>query len=97
MGELGFHLNAQQLDEAFRKFKDIADRKREVTNKDLIAIANLKAGEVPSIYNVKSFRIYSGNGIDAIANLVLERDGQNLVAEATGSGRWTRLLRLLTR
>lgn len=86
LGELGFHLNAQQLDEAFRKFKDIADRKREVTNKDLIAIANLKAGEVPSIYNVKSFRIYSGNGIDAIANLVLERDGQNLVAEATGSG-----------
>lgn len=86
LSELGFHLNAQQLDEAFRKFKDIADRKREVTNKDLIAIANLKAGEVPSIYNVKSFRIYSGNGIDAIANLVLERDGQNLVAEATGSG-----------
>ena len=86
LGELGFHLNAQQLDEAFRKFKDIADRKREVTNKDLIAIANLKAGEVTSIYNVKSFRIYSGNGIDAIANLVLERDGQNLVAEATGSG-----------
>ena len=86
LGELGFHLNAQQLEEAFRKFKDIADRKREVTNKDLIAIANLKAGEVPSIYNVKSFRIYSGNGIDAIANLVLERDGQNLVAEATGSG-----------
>lgn len=86
LGELGFHLNAQQLDEAFRKFKDIADRKREVTNKDLIAIANLKAGEVPSIYNVKSFRIYSGNGIDAIANLVLERDGRNLVAEATGSG-----------
>ena len=86
LGELGFHLNAQQMDEAFRKFKDIADRKREVTNKDLIAIANLKAGEVPSIYNVKSFRIYSGNGIDAIANLVLERDGQNLVAEATGSG-----------
>lgn len=84
--ELGFHLNAQQLEEAFKKFKDIADRKQEVTNKDLIAIANLKAGEVPSIYNVKSFRIYSGNGIDAIANLVLERDGNNLVAESTGSG-----------
>ncbi len=86
LSELGFHLDAVQLEEAFKKFKDIADRKREVTNKDLIAIANLKAGEVPSIYNVKSFRIYSGNGIDAIANLVLERDGQNLVAEATGSG-----------
>ena len=86
LSELGFHLDAGQLEEAFKKFKDIADRKREVTNKDLIAIANLKAGEVPSIYNVKSFRIYSGNGIDAIANLVLERDGQNLVAEATGSG-----------
>lgn len=84
--ELGFHLNEEELEDAFTKFKAVADRKREVTDKDIIAIASQKVSEVPSVYSVKSFRIYSGNGIDSIANLVIQRDGQNLVAEATGSG-----------
>ena len=38
LAELGIHLDGAELDEAFRRFKVIADRKKEVTSADLEAL-----------------------------------------------------------
>lgn len=85
--QLGYVLEGEELNEAFKKFKDVADRKREVTDEDLEAIASQKVSEVPAIYEMQSFRIYCGNGMESIANLILKRDGNILTGEAMGTGR----------
>ena len=84
--QLGYVLEGEELNEAFKKFKDVADRKREVTDEDLEAIASQKVSEVPAIYEMQSFRIYCGNGMESIANLILKRDGNILTGEAMGTG-----------
>ena len=38
--ELGYDLTREDLDEAFARFKDLADRKREITDRDLEAIVS---------------------------------------------------------
>ena len=38
--ELGYDLSREDLDEAFARFKDLADRKREITDRDLEAIVS---------------------------------------------------------
>ena len=40
--DLGYHLTKPELDGVFEQFKDLADRKREVTDKDL---ESLMAGQ----------------------------------------------------
>jgi 2-isopropylmalate synthase len=38
LAELGYELDNEALDKAFRNFKDLADRKKTVTNADLVAL-----------------------------------------------------------
>ncbi len=86
LSELGLKLEGRKLDEAFAKFKELADRKREIDDRDLAAIASQKVNEVPKVFELQSFRIYCGNGMESIANLVLTKDGATMVGESTGSG-----------
>ena len=41
---------------------------------------------MPKVFELQSFRIYCGNGMESIANLVLIKDGATMVGESTGSG-----------
>ena len=38
--EMGYDLNREDLNDAFARFKDLADRKREITDRDLEAIVS---------------------------------------------------------
>ncbi|MEL7495916.1 MAG: 2-isopropylmalate synthase, partial [Cyanobacteria bacterium J06554_11] len=40
LGELGFELSDQELNKAFLRFKEVADKKKEISDRDLEAIVN---------------------------------------------------------
>jgi 2-isopropylmalate synthase len=42
LDRLGYRLEGDELNQAFRRFKELADRKREVTDADLAAIVNVE-------------------------------------------------------
>jgi 2-isopropylmalate synthase len=42
LDQLGYRLDGDELNQAFRRFKELADRKREVTDADLTAIVNVE-------------------------------------------------------
>lgn len=74
---LGIQLEKEKLDEAFARFKALADRKKAVTDRDLEAIA--QGGERPETgeaYTLEQFVVNSGSSIDATATVALKKDGE---------------------
>ncbi len=82
--ELGYDITAEELELAFMKFKEIADKKKEVHDDDIEAILTKEAVEVPKIYEFDRFAVNSGNTITSTAVVRLMADGK--LIEEIGSG-----------
>jgi len=61
MAELGIHLDGPELDEAFRRFKETADRKKEVTTADLEALVGEEIREREDVYSLDHFYVSAGS------------------------------------
>jgi 2-isopropylmalate synthase len=87
--ELGFSLDQEQLDTAFTAFKDLADRKREVTDADLESLmsSERRIRSEPSLYALEHVQVSSGNhGIPTATVSLTEPDGGSKTDAATGTG-----------
>ncbi len=84
--ELGYSLSQDEIAKAFEKFKQLADKKKEVTDRDIEALAGENILEVAEIYNLDSFQINSGNKTIATAMVSLLRNGDLITEAATGDG-----------
>ncbi|MEO1928013.1 MAG: 2-isopropylmalate synthase [Nautiliaceae bacterium] len=54
---LGFKLSKEELDEAFMKFKKLADKKKEIYDEDIIAILNDTMDSTPKTYELISLQL----------------------------------------
>jgi len=85
--ELGYiALEREEIDEAFQKFKDLADKKRHVLDKDIEALINQKAIEVPQVYELLYFHISSGNTLLSTSTVRLSCEDGQIEEAACGSG-----------
>ena len=87
--ELGYKLKQEELNVAFEAFKDLADRKREVTSADLEALmsSQRRTVDVPSIYKLERVQVTCGNHEVPTATVTLTTpDGQTVTDAATGTG-----------
>ena len=84
---LGYNLNKDELDEAFNKFKILADKKKVVQDADLEVLLQHKAVQVPEIYKLDRFVINTGNTITATASVrLIKQNGDNQVIEEVSTG-----------
>ncbi len=83
---LGYRLSDEEMDKAFHKFKDMADRKRFVNDKDIEAILGEQIIEVPSIYTMEDLQVVSNNKMKATAAVTLIRDGESRTEAAVANG-----------
>ncbi|MDR1795867.1 MAG: 2-isopropylmalate synthase [Clostridiales Family XIII bacterium] len=83
---LGYTLTEQEMSEAFKRFKEVADRKKQVYDKDIEAIVAKEQVQVPRTYALDSFVINSGNAITATGVVKLVRDGRLIEKVARGDG-----------
>ncbi len=83
---LGYRLTEDELDQAFLTFKQMADRKRIVTDRDIEAILGGQITEVPPIYQMQDFQVFSTNRLKATATVSLMRDGVTCTEAAVGNG-----------
>ena len=79
--ELGFALTDHELDRAFVKFKELADRKKDITDRDVMAICREQMHGAHGMYTMHSFQIFSGNRMTATATISLKR-GDDIVTRA---------------
>ncbi len=89
LDELGYHLNQEDLNEAFEAFKNLADRKPEVTDTDLVALMSSRRrfASVPTTYKLEHVQVSCGNHEVPTATVTLiNPDDSSLTDAATGAG-----------
>ena len=89
LDELGFQLTRDQLDEAFDAFKELADRKREVSDADLEALmaAQRRARSEPDLYSLDHVQVSCGDHEIPTATVTITGpDGNAVTDAATGAG-----------
>ncbi len=85
--ELGYtDLSQERINELYRRFIDLTDRKKTVTNADLIAIVEADLQQVPEHYALVSWRAHSGSDGQAEAWVKISAGGVEREASATGNG-----------
>ncbi len=84
--DLGYVLEDKDINESFERFKELADRKKDVSDLDLRALVEMEQVEIPKDYELDSFVINSGNKITATAVVKLVHDGETVEEAATGDG-----------
>ena len=84
--ELGYHLEAEELKETFTKFKDLADRKKDISARDIEALLEDKFADIPSVIELVDYQIFSGNRTSATATVQLTRGEEKMQEAAMGDG-----------
>lgn len=85
--ELGFHLTEQELDRAFLRFKDIADKKREISDWDLVAIVNDEMQQLPEAFKLEHIQVSCGDHALPTATVtILTPAGEERTDAAVGTG-----------
>ncbi len=86
--ELGYSLERHDLDDAFARFKELADRKREIGDRDLEAIVSEQVQQQDNgSYTLKSVQVSCGTGLQPTATVTLvTADGAELSEAAIGTG-----------
>ncbi|HEX9014708.1 MAG TPA: 2-isopropylmalate synthase [Chloroflexota bacterium] len=85
--ELGYTLTRDELNRAFTRFKEIADKKKEVSDRDLQAIVENEIQPVEELYSVKLVQVSCGTGLVPTATVEMSKpDGSVERAVAIGTG-----------
>ncbi len=87
--ELGIELPTEEaLNAAFKRFKDLADKKHEIFDEDLQALISEEASEhvENERYHLVSLTAHSETGEQPFAKIVVSDAGQEKPAQANGSG-----------
>ena len=85
LAELGYDVADNELKDVFVRFKDLADRKKEVFDDDLIALIQ-QNDAVEDRLKLKSLRVVCGTDGPQEAKMTLEIDGVVSETTATGDG-----------
>jgi 2-isopropylmalate synthase len=84
--ELGFELGDNAAEDAFKRFKDLADRKKEVFDEDIVALVDDTVGSANDRVKFVALQVVAGSKGPQIADLELEIDGTIQDTQARGSG-----------
>jgi 2-isopropylmalate synthase len=83
---LGYDLGQNALNEAFGRFKDLADKKKSVYDDDIIALVDDALARGADRIVVKSLRVVCGTEGPQEAALTLTVEGANVSTTARGDG-----------
>jgi 2-isopropylmalate synthase len=85
--ELGYHLSDEQLNKVFEQFKVLADRKKEVYDADIEALAEAQMYTGPATWVLETFTCNAGSGtIHSAAVGLWHKDGRVLSDASVGDG-----------
>ena len=87
LSELGFELGDQDLNKAFLRFKEVADKKKEISDRDLEAIVKDEALQVAEHFRLALIQVSCGSNATPTATVTLRMpDGEELTDASIGTG-----------
>ncbi len=84
--ELGFDLEKEMFERIFQRFINVADRKKEITAKDLSSILEVEISKVPETYIFLGMQIMSGNQTTPLSSVRLKKGKELITDAAIGNG-----------
>jgi 2-isopropylmalate synthase len=85
--QLGFKVEGNALNAAFKRFKDVADRKKQVTALDLEAIVSDEMREKADAHELAWFEVEAGSRREPLARVAVKMpSGEEAVGESSGDG-----------
>ena len=84
--EMGYELGENAMEDAFKRFKDLADRKKIVYYEDLEALVDDEIGHAGERIQVEALTVIAGTMGPQTATLTLDIDGAHVTKQATGNG-----------
>jgi 2-isopropylmalate synthase len=83
--DLGYELGDNALQDAFKRFKDLADKKRHVYDEDLIALVDEEMGHANDRIKLVAMTVIAGT-MAQNATLTLDVEGVHHTRQGTGNG-----------
>jgi len=85
--DLGYDLNDEQVNAAFAKFKDLADKKKDVSDEDIRAMIEEKLVDTPEVFSLDFIQVtYSNQQVPTATVRIHTIDGGVLEEAAIGNG-----------
>jgi 2-isopropylmalate synthase len=85
--ELGYALSAQDIDQAFERYKQLADKKKVITDADLEALVEDQTYQADEIYSLAGLQVVCGTmGMPTATIRLRGPDGNEQMHAATGTG-----------
>jgi len=84
--EYGYYLTDENIEIAFKKFKDLADKKKYVFDEDIEALINEEFLRSSDYYKLITVNFAGGTGMSPNATIKLEIDGEEKIYSESGGG-----------
>jgi 2-isopropylmalate synthase len=95
--ELGYQLNKPEVERAYQLFTQLADRKKNVYDEDLIAIVDEGFQDLPDTYTLKLFQSVSSIDGPSTATVEVDREGETFRGSGTAEGPCDAVFRAIDR
>ena len=86
LADLGYQLADNQLEDAFGRFKALADKKKQIYDEDIEALVDEEIAHAHDRIKVVSLTVIAGTVGPQSATLALDIDGKQVTTQATGNG-----------
>jgi len=87
LAELGFELDNEELKQTFKRFKDLADKKKTITDADLEALVSDEIYQPREIFSLDGLQVACGTiGMPTATVRLIDPDGELHVQAAIGTG-----------
>jgi 2-isopropylmalate synthase len=87
LAELGYTLSEEEFNRAFLAFKDLADKKKDVTDKDIESLVAEERRTVSEVYHLDRLQVTCGDkGVPTAAVRLIGPDDKVLADAALGTG-----------
>jgi 2-isopropylmalate synthase len=84
--ELGFSLNEDELNSTFERFKELADRKKDIFDDDIEALVSDEVTKVPEVFSLVDMKISAGLNEKPKAMIKLRVRGKTRQKTVSGDG-----------
>jgi 2-isopropylmalate synthase len=86
LSSLGYELDADALNDAFRRFKDLADKKKHVFDEDIVALVDDQLAGAQERVSLKRLKVVAGTEGPQTAEIELAIEGEIRATQASGNG-----------
>src|SRR6188508_1806068 len=84
--EMGYHLQSNQLEDAFVRFKALADRKKQIYDEDIEALVDEEIAHAQDRVKLVSLSVIAGTRGPQRATMKLDIEGREVIDERDGNG-----------